>query len=107
MFLSLSSTIRMTLIEQSSACVAKQRELPSFKYRPGQRECKDRAFAELAVDANRSAMQLDEAARQRKPQTRSFVLARVLATDLSELLEDCLVIGGGNANAGVLDGDFH
>src|SRR6187401_2691470 len=106
MFFSLSWTIRITLIAHFSGQAPKRRERRSSAHHPRQHECEHRAFARLAVDANRTAVQLDEPPRQRKPESRSFVLARVLATHLPELLEHRLVVGGGDSDPGVLDGDL-
>src|SRR6476646_2413597 len=106
MFLSLSSTIRITLIAHSQAMPKRQaRRSPAYRLR--QREREHRAFAWRAVDANRTAVELDKPAGQCKPESRTFLLARVLPTHLAELLEHRFVIGRGDADTGVLDGNLH
>src|SRR5436190_846473 len=106
MFFSLSSTIRIRLIARASALYPSSAKRRSSEWLARQRERENRALAGFARDANLPAMQFDEPARQREAQSRAFLLARVLAAHLAELLEHRLMIGGGDADAGVLDGDF-
>src|SRR6476646_3904603 len=50
-------------------------------------------------------MQLDEFARQRETQSGAFLLVRVAASDLTELLEYRLLVLGGDADSRVMNGD--
>src|SRR5262245_20664459 len=71
-----------------------------------QREAEGRALAGHAFEADRPAVQLDEALGERKPETRPFGLAHLVTPDLLEFLEhQCLVLGR-DPDAGVLDRDL-
>src|ERR671931_569350 len=91
-FLSLSSTTRIS----APAMSVPHREL----------ERERRADAELALEPQVAAMELDEASREREPEPRPFVLLREVAPDLPELLEDDLLVLGRDPDAGVGDGDL-
>ena len=56
---------------------------------------------------NRPAVQLDEATRQCETETGAFLLARVVAADLPELLEYRFLVSGGNADLPYLLADYH
>src|SRR2546426_489705 len=71
-----------------------------------QRERERRAATDLALDPQPAAVELDEAPRQRQPESGALALARVVGPDLTELLEDRVVVVGRDANAGVADGDL-
>ena len=51
-------------------------------------------------------MQLDEAPGERKPEAGAFTLAQIVAARLPEFLEDERLLVGGDADAGVDDGDL-
>src|SRR5262249_28599367 len=70
-----------------------------------QRERKRRAFSHLALHLDPAAMQLDQLPAQRQSQTRALDLF-VRRPDLTELLEDRLLIRGRDAHPGVGDGDL-
>src|SRR5204862_7583040 len=53
-----------------------------------------------------AAVQLDELPRERQPEARALVLLRVIGPDLTELLEDSLLILERDAHAGVAHRDF-
>src|SRR6185436_10172983 len=65
-----------------------------------------RALTGLALDPDLAAVQLDELAGQGQAQAGALVLARVVRSDLAELLEDGLVVLGRDADAGVGDRDL-
>src|SRR3954471_10556691 len=94
MFLSLSSTISTVLI-----CAA------SLAYR----KCngKGGALAEGAVEPHLAAVQLDEAACKGKAEAGALGLARVIAPDLLEFLENRGMVLRRDADAGVLHRDFY
>ena len=72
----------------------------------GQREHERASLADLAVAPDPAAVHLDEALRQREPETGPFVLPGT-GVGLLELLEDPVEILGGDARAGIGDGDPH
>src|SRR5262245_13582129 len=69
------------------------------------REGERRAFARLAFEPYFAPMQLDEFARERQAETSAFLLLRVIASDLSKLLEHGGLIVGRDADSGVAHGD--
>jgi hypothetical protein len=76
------------------------------------RPCRDRkregaAQAGLAHDRDRPAVHLDELAHDAQAEARTTVPPGAAAVTLNELLEDDSLGLGGNADAGVLDGDPH
>src|SRR5262245_51716709 len=66
-----------------------------------QREIERRSLAQLGLDPDAPAMHLDDALRDRQPQTGPALLARTRIVGLLELLEDFRLIGRGNAGSGV------
>src|SRR5262249_29496279 len=70
------------------------------------RERKRRALPLRALYRDPSTMQLDELAGERQPESGAFHLL-VRRPHLAELLEDGLLIRGGDADAGVRDGDLN
>ena len=93
MFVSLSSTTRIC----SPAIGSSPR---------GQRERERAPLAELAVDPDPAAVQLDEPLREREAEPGALAL-RGPGVGLLELLEDPLVIFGGDPGAGVGHRDPH
>src|SRR6185503_14285144 len=70
-----------------------------------QREGECGAAAQLALDPHPAVVQLHELLRQGQPEARAFLLARLVAPHLAELLEDgCLVLGS-NPDPGIGDRD--
>src|SRR5215510_7729040 len=69
------------------------------------RERERRARAQLALDPDSSAVQLDELPAQGEPEPGALYLL-VSRPHLTELLEHRLLILGGDADAGIADGDF-
>src|ERR1051326_3993997 len=69
--------------------------------RLGQREPERAAFAHFALDADPAAMQLDQAARERESQPRSFILPACGRVELGKLLEQLRLIFRRDPNAGV------
>src|SRR5690348_113822 len=88
MFFSLSSTISTRLIGFSLL-------------RKRNREREDGTASGLAFEPDAAAVQFDELAREREAKARAFLLARVVAADLPELLEHRVPIGCRDADAGV------
>src|SRR5215831_21410463 len=74
--------------------------------RQRQRNRKCRPLAHFALQANLSAVQLHEPARQREAEPRAFLLPRVVASDLPEFLENRPLVFRGDADAGVGHRDF-
>ena len=93
MFFRLSSMIRTVLVGYL------QEALRESKY-------KGRTFAGNACDANRAAVQFDEALGKREPEAGAFGLAQVVAARLAELLEHQRLLVGRDADAGVDDRDL-
>src|SRR6476620_4157971 len=93
MFLRLSSMIRTVLV----GCL--REALRQNKY-------KGRTFAGNACDANRPAVQLCEALGKREPEAGAFGLAQMVTARLTEFLEHERQLVGGDADAGVDDGDL-
>src|SRR5437870_1084997 len=60
-----------------------------------------RAGAKRRLDRDRSAMHLDDAPADREPEARAALLPCVGVVDLLELLENALLVGIGDAGAGV------
>src|SRR5713226_1792723 len=71
-----------------------------------QREGEGGPAARLALDPDPASMQLDELLRQGQAQARAFLLARLVAPHLAELLEDGGLVLGGDPDPGVGDGDL-
>src|SRR5262249_9025372 len=71
----------------------------------GKREREGRALSQLALDPDATAVELDELARQRQPESRSLDLL-VRGADLLELLEHPLLILGRDPHAGIDHGDL-
>src|SRR3989441_7271405 len=71
----------------------------------GQREAEGAAPARLALDPDAAAVQLDQALGQRQPEAGPFLLARVVARSLPELLEDDRLVFLWDADPRVRDGD--
>ena len=69
------------------------------------REEEPAARAELALDPDPSAVQLDELARDRETESRAVMRARRRRVDLRELAEDQIVMLRRDADAGVADFD--
>src|SRR5437879_5100556 len=72
-----------------------------------QRECERRAVAELTLDPDAPAVQLDELAREGEAKPGALVLLGVVRPDLPELLEHDLDVFAGDADAGVGHRHFH
>src|SRR5690348_1274512 len=111
MFFSLSSTISTRLIGFSlapamrgDAATTASRGAPSLRKRNRERE--RGTPSRLALEPDRAAVQFDELAREREAEARAFLLAGVIASDLPELFEHRVLIGRGNADAGVAHGDL-
>ena len=68
-------------------------------------EGEGRALAGLAFEPDAPAVQLDEARVSASPRPGAFLLARVVAPDLAELLEHRLLVLGRDADAGVVHRD--
>src|SRR5207248_4800381 len=102
MFFSLSSTIRIRLIDSPRACGPRRCAVTPHRYR----ECERGAFARLAFDPDAAAVQLDELLGQRQTESGALLLLRVIAPDLAELLEHGLMIFGRDADPGVADRDL-
>src|SRR5438552_7339987 len=66
-----------------------------------QRERERRALAELAFEPDAPAVELDEALREREPETRAFARAIGRLAELAEFLEDLRLILRRDADAGV------
>src|SRR5262245_55635497 len=64
------------------------------------------AFAELGLDGHVSAVQLSKCSDECKPETGSFLSARVLAGDLLERLAEAFEIGAVDSHSGVGNRDF-
>src|SRR5688572_32304838 len=79
-----------------SACLTANRK------RNGER----RSPARRALEADRAAVQLDEALGQRESQPRAFRLAQVIVPNLPELLEYQRLVLGRDADACVAHGDL-
>ena len=60
----------------------------------------------VALDPDAPAVQLDELARERQAEAGAFLLVRVVAADLAELLEHRLLVLRRDADAGVAHGDL-
>src|SRR4029450_1662404 len=71
-----------------------------------QGEGKGRPLAQVALDPDLAAVQLDELLREGQPEARAFLLACLIAPHLAELLEDGRLILGGDPDPGVGDGDL-
>ena len=71
------------------------------RHRRGEPE--DRAAADLALDADLAAHQVDQPCGDRKAKPGAFMAAGRGAVDLRELLEDVLQLVGRDADAGILD----
>src|SRR5437773_8911544 len=80
--------------------------LSSFVTLQREREGERGALADLALHPDLAAVQLDELPRERQPEARALVLLRVIGPDLTELLEDGLLILERDAHAGVAHRDF-
>src|SRR5437899_4772708 len=102
MFFSLSSTIRIRLIDSPRACGPRRCAVTPHRYR----ECERGALARLAFHPDAAAVQLDELLGQRQAESGAFLLLRVIAPDLAELLEHGLMIFGRDADPGVADRDL-
>src|SRR5579864_7108309 len=60
-----------------------------------------------AVDPDAAAVQLDEPARERQPETAALLPAAMTRVQLLEGVEDALPVAGGDADAGVGHRDPH
>src|SRR6185503_12756158 len=87
MFLSLSSTIRISSLAMSD----------------WKRESEGRTLAGRACKREDATVQLDEAPGEREPQPGAFGLARVVASDLPELLEHDRLVFRRDADPGIGD----
>src|SRR5437899_13104483 len=80
MFFSLSSTIRIRLIDSPRACGPRRCAVSADRYR----ECELGAFARLAFDPDPATVQLDEFLGQRQTEPGAFLLLRVVAPALPD-----------------------
>src|SRR2546425_9265133 len=83
MFFSLSSMIRIRLIDSPRACGPRRCAVTPHRYR----ECERGAFARLAFNPDPATVHLDELLGQRQAEARAFLLLRIVPSDLPELLE--------------------
>src|SRR5512134_2439289 len=92
MFFSLSSTISIVVIDRTPR--GSSRRPPGAPADAGAQSCgkryresERRASAGLAFQPDAAAVQLDEPPRERQAQAGTFLLVRVVAAHLAELLE--------------------
>src|SRR5215211_7482992 len=71
------------------------------------RERERRALADLGLDADPAAVQLDELARDVEAEPRALLAARGARARLRVLVEDVAEVFPGDADAGVGDRDAH